>query len=193
MRYINRRERDTVLDSGKSEHYSESVEYRLFEAPYNLVNSNDRRRWVEDGMPCFGRDIFELYRLKERVLSKETFSLPLQAEMEERRDFIRYPIVGAFENSSGKPIGGIWIEDIDKLRREALGHIFSDNEVRSNYRGFTDEMFNFFVRQYRKNIDSVRIDFGRRSSDNDPTRFFVRNGFVLYPGITYTSAVYNLR
>ena len=97
------------ISLGKENMYSS-----IHEAPYHLATSRQRQEWTQTEKPCFNNEILQFWEIYGAPSSDEYTTLPREEALDERRRFIKRPIITLTEKTSSKikTAGGIWIDSI---------------------------------------------------------------------------------
>lgn len=181
----------TILQEKNSENYKD-IKYQLHEAPYHFSSSLERMLWVYYGQAFFPKELEDLYKIYKKPLFKgENPNLPIEEEYNERKRYIKHPILTA--NLQEKPervIGGIWIDN--SVEDTATIHIVADQNEKEKYKGFTHEMMNSFKEMFKQDYNTIKTCWGRRTKDTDPTKFLQEQGFYIEPKISYNVAILHL-
>ena len=146
----------------------------IHEAPYNLTTSEQRQQWIREEKSCFDKKILEFWKLYCTPFSKkDKCILPIEAEQDERRRFIKYPIMTLEIDSLTKNyiVGGLWIDDIkinpNKKEKTASIHL---KLLREN-RNLAYPFFEKFIKSVNHKYDYIYAGWGQREIEDDPTNF----------------------
>jgi len=152
----------------------ENAYVNIHEAPCNLVASVQRQGWIQREEPCFGKRLLEFWDLYCAPFSKtDSCILPIEAEQNERRRFLKYPITTLEINSQKKQYitGGIWIDNIDinlkKGSKTASIHI----KLQRKNRALAYPLFEEFIKSGTKKYTHIHTGWGQREPEDDPTNF----------------------
>ncbi|MFH0808738.1 MAG: hypothetical protein V1888_03950 [archaeon] len=166
----------------------------IHEAPYHTGSLEEKRLWKEKGKPFFSNEILEFWNIYCSALPGEKeIILPEEAERDERRRFIRYPIftLANSDNTETKTLGGIWIDNVKADRKNgstAEIHI----KTLEKERNLAYPLLKTFIDDIKKNYNHLELTWGERLPQNDPTKFIKNNGFSLFKKNFYNRAILNL-
>lgn len=180
----------TLLDKRKLQ---EGFHFNVHEAPYNLSNAWQRQDWINQGKPCFDRLLTGLWKVYCDPLSPEDCYLhSVEAERDERRRFIRYPLMTLTEDLGDRTDvkGGAWTDNISSNKQGicATFHLV----VMREYRHQADGFFREYLREMHGSYEYLCVEWGKRDKDDDPSRFFARWGFVIEDKTFNKSAIVRL-
>lgn len=168
----------------------------IHEAPYHQTDSKERRAWIYQKKPCFDETVQQFWRMYCTPSStKEDCSLPLEAEQDERRRFIRYPITTATVDSKLDSVvfGGIWIDNVkpkDKKGKKNIAQIHI--KLSKDYRHLAYPFFEEFLKSVKRTYDHLYIGWGLRSIEDDPTNFLQNWGFKIKKNRISSQGILNL-
>ena len=101
----------TVLDEIVLDE-QQGIVLKLFEAPIHESTQIGRRMWVYDGVPFFDRELAEFWESREISSLEKGVMLPTYYEQEERRAFIKKPIVLVQDAKQDRTAGCIWVDGV---------------------------------------------------------------------------------
>jgi hypothetical protein len=153
----------------------------VYEAPYNLTTSLEKQNWIKREKPCFNKKIFQFWELYNTKLQGErSVILPYEAEEEERRRFIRYPIttLETKRKCKIKTIGGIWIDNVTTNKsKEKTVHIHI--KVSDRKRNLAYPLLDKFIKSITNQYNYIYTNWDNRKPQNDPANFLKNNGFKI--------------
>lgn len=173
----------------------ENAYVNIHEAPYNLTTSAQRQKWIQKEKPCFDKKILEFWKLYCTPFSKtDDCTLPIGAEQDGRRRFLRYPITTLEINSPEEQYitGGIWINGVDanpkKKSKTASIHI----KLQRKNRALAYLLFEEFIKSGTKRYTHIHTKWGQREPRDDPTNFLQNWNFKIRKTLLENQALLKL-
>ena len=150
------------------------IRAKLYEAPFHESCQIDRIGWVYNAKPFFEKEIHDFWKIYCTPFSTVDMAiLPECAEVEERRRFIKKPMIVA--EKYDEVVGGVWLDNT-VLKRDYKGnqfHIKLERECREAAYPLMDMLTCEFSHLY----DFLICSWGEREKKDDPSRFFRNNNF----------------
>ena len=167
----------------------------IHEAPYHLATSQEKETWKKKEIPCFNNEILEFWKIYSSPLSGENnLILPIEAEQDERRRFIRYPITTLTKLNSKKiqTLGGIWIDNVTaNKKKETTAEIHI--RTKDDQRKLAYPLLDKFLSSIKTNYTYITTVWGNRKPENDPTSFLKNNEFKISKNTFYNTACLKLK
>ncbi len=162
-------------------HEERGIRLKLFEAPIHTSTQAERVNWIYGGTPFFDKELGELWEMREMDATARGVTLPTYYEQEERRAFMKRPIVLVQDVIRDRIAGWIWIDSVH-YKKGCNGELTEPMAIfhigfGKDYRRFAYPALGYFIERARRNYDSVMSCWGQRSPENDPSNFFRNNGF----------------
>lgn len=150
----------------------------LFKAPVEKSRSYERNNWKYLGTPFFAPAISRFWMLCCTTPENQTKNiLPFEAEVSERANFIKHPIVVLVDRSitDYTARGGIWIEREYAVPDSKGAHFHITTQ--RDYRRFAYPLLEFFIESLKDRYASFSAAWDARQNEDNPAKFFMNNGF----------------
>ncbi|MCD4771576.1 hypothetical protein K8R30_04155 [archaeon] len=160
----------------------ENAHVNIHEALYNLTTSAQKQKWIQKEKPCFDKKILEFWNLYCVPFSKtDEYTLSTGEEQDERRRFLRYPIITLEINSPEEQYitGGIWINGISINPKEKNKIASIHIKIQRKNRVLAYPLFEEFIKSSTKGYTHIHTGWGRREPEDDPTNFLQNWNFKI--------------
>jgi hypothetical protein len=159
-------------------------ELQIHDSPIDSSRSRERNAWISHEEPFFDREIYQFWLIYNKPLSG-TPDIYFQSgdEINERKRYIKNPILTNIKKKENIAVGGIWVDDIinKNKTKTARFHISVIPEYRKTAYPLMEYFMQTFNDQYNKKgkYSDLVCSWGRREPKDDPNNFFKNLGFIV--------------
>ena len=166
-----------------------NLELRIYRAPFDWGRSREKIEWLSEEKPFFEREIFQFWKIYSSFPEGRRIELPVLESIDERRDFIKKPLIVAL--NGGKTVGGAWFRF--ETKKNKVLDCFMHLKVLRNERKIAKPLLDYTLGYLKKRSPCVSSSWCYREPEDNPSSFFKRNGFIVQGDQERSTAYKNLQ